>query len=269
MRKVIIPSDATPPEDWLEDAQAVTTALYAASTEDERKAIIKKNERLWKDDRVRKWLLELFHNKCWYTEAKESVSAIHVDHYRPKGRVTDLEKKQRDGYWWLAFDWTNYRICGQLINVKKKDSFPLASALLATPDKTIPLEYEETVVIDPRTDDAYLISFEMDEDGCIAVPISGANDYEEQRVYMTIDVLGLNRLDRLNQNRADIWNECRESIADYDSAVSAPHPMKILQQAMAIIKLKKLIEYQREFSSVADACIRKTANEVVNAKVYG
>lgn len=269
MRKVNIPVGATPPDDWLQDAQKVTESLYAAQTEEERNAIIEKKEKLWRDPRIRDWLLSLFHNKCWYTEAKESVSAIHVDHYRPKGRVTDLDKNQRDGYWWLAFDWTNYRICGQLINVKKKDLFPLSGVLLATPDKSIPIEYEETVVIDPRTDDARLISFEMDEDGCIVVPISDADEDEKQRVNVTIDVLGLNRLDRLNQNRSDIWNECRSSIADYTSAVGLPHALKLVHQGLAITKLKELTDYKKEFSSVADACIRKTANEVVQAKVRG
>lgn len=269
MRKVIIPKETTPPSDWLQEALKVTDALRAATTEDEREAIIEKNEKLWRDDRVRNWLLALFHDKCWYTEAKESVSAIHVDHYRPKGRVTDLEKNTHCGYWWLAFDWTNYRICGQLINVKKSDVFPLGEAQRATPDSQASLKLEAPVLIDPTTDDARLISYEMDEEVCIAVPMPGIDDSEESRAFSTINILGLNRLDKLNRHRADVWKECREGITDYITAADEPQSLKALTQAKAVVALKKLIGYEREFSSVADACIRKTANEPIKAKVYG
>lgn len=269
MRKVKIPVGETPPNDWLEEAKLVTAALHAAIGDDERKAIIEKNEKLWRDDRVRNWLLAIFHNKCWYTEAKESVSAIHVDHYRPKGRVTDLEKNIHSGYWWLAFNWTNYRICGQLINVKKSDVFPLSETQRATPDNPASLKLEATVLIDPTTDDAHLISYEMDEEVCIAVPMPGVDESEAGRATATIDILGLNRLNRLNQNRAGVWKECREGIADYLTAADDPQCMKTLRQATAVVALKKLIGYEKEFSSVADACIRKTANEAIKAKVYG
>ena len=84
--------------------------------------------------RIRNWLLEQFHNKCWYTEAQDAVSSFHVDHFRPKTRALDLEGNACEGYWWLAFEWTNYRISGQLINVKKKDLFPIVEG-----PRTLPL----------------------------------------------------------------------------------------------------------------------------------
>jgi hypothetical protein len=90
MRKVIIPKDATPPQEWLDEANALTAQLRSAATTAERKAIIEANQKLWRDERVRDWLLKLFHNKCWYTEASESVSAMHVDHYRPHDRTAGL-----------------------------------------------------------------------------------------------------------------------------------------------------------------------------------
>jgi hypothetical protein len=176
MRKVTIPAGATPPADWQAKAEELTGQLLAAKTDGERKAIIDKNEGVWREERVRDWLLSFFNNKCWYTEAQEVVSAVHVDHYRPKGRVTDIEKKnERDGYWWLAFQWTNYRICGQLINTKKSDVFPLNSAACATCDDPSSIRLEAPALIDPTTDDARLVSYEMDEDGCIAAPVPGAD----------------------------------------------------------------------------------------------
>jgi hypothetical protein len=269
MRKVIIPQGATPPADWLQEAEQLTAELRAALNEDERKTIIDKHQKLWRDNRVRDWLLGLYHNKCWYTEAQEVVSAIHVDHYRPKGRVTELDKSEHDGYWWLAFDWTNYRMCGQLINVKKSDYFPLGEPQRATPDNPASLKLEATVLIDPITDDARLISYEMDEDACIAVPAEGVDDSEEKRATAIIDILGLNRLDRLNQKRADVWRKCRDSIADYSSAANEPQCLKTLRQALAVKALKEMVGYEQEFSSVAEACLRKTAPEPIRAKVSG
>lgn len=109
----------------------------------------------------------------------------------------------------------------------------------------------------------------MDEDACIAVPAEGIDDAEKRRATATIDILGLNRLDRLNQKRADVWQGCREHIADYSSAANEPHCLKALRQAMAIEAMKKMVEYEKEFSSIAEACIRKTAPESIKAKVHG
>ena len=270
MRKVLIPTGATPPAEWLAAAQAVSEELTAAANEAEREVIIEKHEKLWRDSRVRDWLLGLFHNKCWYTEAQEAVSAYHVDHYRPKGRVTDVGRTNPEpGYWWLAFKWENYRICGQLINVKKNDVFPLLCGHRATVDEPGSLMLEAPALLDPTTDDARLISFEMDEDGCRAVPMPGADEDDRARVETTIEVIGLNRLDRLNQKRADVWEECREQLTSYEAASQEPLPLKRLQRALIIKDLRKRVRYEQELSSVAEACIRKLGSEVVKAQVYG
>ncbi|CAN7384553.1 hypothetical protein LJR084_002441 [Variovorax sp. LjRoot84] len=270
MRKVVIPANLAPPQDWLTEAQTLTQALMAATTDEEREVVIGQHEKLWRDDRVRNWLLERFNNKCWYTEAQESVSAYHVDHYRPKGRVSDVEKLNPEpGYWWLAFDWRNYRICGQLINVKKSDVFPLVSGHRASATMAGSLALEAPALIDPTTDDARLISFEMDEDGCRAVPAPGADDEDCKRVKATIEVIGLNRLDRLNAKRAEVWKDCHEQLAKYTSASGAPAALKKLMRAMAIEALKKRVCYESEFSSVAEACVRKSGTLLQQAQVFG
>ncbi len=270
MRKIRISKEQTPPQDWLDEAQHVTDALAAAQSDDERAALIEQHARLWRDVRIRDWLLALFHNKCWYTEAQEAVSAYHVDHYRPKGQVTDIGRTMPEsGYWWLAFNWQNYRICGQLINVKKSDVFPLLEGHRATHDSPGSLRLEAPALIDPTTDDARLISFEMDEDGCRAVPMPGAEEEDCARVKDTIEIIGLNRLDRLNQKRADVWRDCHEKLISYEAAAQEPPALKQLQRALIIDDLKKRVRYESELSSVAEACIRKLGSEVVKAQVYG
>ncbi len=270
MRKIRVPTDQLPPEDWLADAEAASTALTEAKTDAEREAIIEAKQALWRDDRIRNWLLGLFQSKCWYSEAQEAVSAYHVDHYRPKGRVTDVGRANPEpGYWWLAFRWQNYRICGQLINVKKSDVFPLVSGHRATPDAAGSIKLEAPALLDPTTDDARLISFDMDEDGCRAVPSGGADEGDRARVETTIEVIGLNRLDRLNRKRAHVWEECREKLATYAAASGEPPAIKTLQRALIVVDLKKRVAYESELSSVAEACIRKVGSEMVCAQVFG
>ena len=264
MRRVII--CGTPPQDWIDDAQAVTDQLRLATTKAKREEIIDKNQGLWRDDRIRNWLLNQFNNKCWYTEAYESVSSIHIDHYRPKGRVRDLDGNESDGYWWLAFNWKNYRICGQLINIKKSDMFPISEGMRATSE--LLLKLEAPVIIDPREEAARLISYEKDEDACIAIPSADISDKEKFRAEKTIELLGLNRLARLNQKRAEFWDGCLMAIADYKGGAEDPQAIRLVNQASAIKVLKKKVTYEEEFSSVSEACIRKHAPTPLIASVF-
>lgn len=270
MRRVII--HGTPPPDWVAEAKALTQRLGEATNAEQRTQIIEANEKLWRDDRIRNWLLDQFHNKCWYTEAQDSVSSIHVDHYRPKARVKDLDGNEGEGYWWLAFEWNNYRICGQLINVKKLDIFPIIEGSRAryegvSYEKSVSLKLEAPVLIDPKTDETRLITYEKDEDACLAVPAAGINETEEFRAKKTIEVLGLNIRDRLTQKRSEYWDRCLMAIADYKGA-EGPYVLRLVGQASALKKLKEMVEYKAEFSSVAEACIRKNAPGPLIASVF-
>jgi hypothetical protein len=265
MRRIII--QGTPPADWVADAEAVTQQLRTANDEAKRAQVIEANQTLWRDDRIRNWLLQQFHNKCWYTEAYDSVSAIHVDHYRPKGRVKDLDGCECEGYWWLAFKWDNYRICGQLINVKKLDIFPIVEGARANANDPVSLELEAPLLIDPLTDQARLITYEKDEDGCRAVPAAGVNQAEKYRAEKTIELIGLNLRDRLNRKRADFWDNCLIAIAEYQIA-DGPQALRNVIQASAKKKLKEMVGYAAEFSSVSEACIRKNAPSSLVALVF-
>lgn len=265
MRKIRI--DGTPPQDWIDCANKITQQLHDAVDEVARKKILDDNEGLWRDDRIRNWLLKQFNNKCWYSEAYDSVSSVHVDHFRPKGRVTELDHTTCDGYWWLTFDWKNYRIAGQLINTKKHDKFPLISGHRAVSNDITTLELECYYLIDPLTEDVNLISYEKDEDACMAVPAIDIDQDDLKRVTQTIDIIGLNRLDKLNQKRLDFWDECIQQILKYTSSQGATS-LKRINRKSATTELKKMINYKSEFSSVCMACIRKNAPEPVLAEVF-
>lgn len=270
MRKVVI--TGTPPRDWLDEADQLTVQLKAAPDETARHAIIKANKNFWLDDRIRDWLLQQFANKCWYTEAAESVSSIHIDHFRPKGRITNPDGSTESGYWWLSFNYKNYVIAGQLINVKKRDYFPMCEGEDRARENCSEsqLRLEGAALIDPLTDQTRLISYERDDDGCIAVLAGGINCSVEQfMAQQTIEILGLNRLSRLNQKRASTWDACLREISDYKGAnAQGAKALVWLMKTLAISRLKDKIKYEAEFSSVAEACIRKKGNEPIIAAVF-
>jgi uncharacterized protein (TIGR02646 family) len=56
--------------------------------------------------------------KCWYCESSQDRSDKPVDHFRPKNSV--VEDPGHPGYWWLAFDWRNYRYSCTYCNSKRK-----------------------------------------------------------------------------------------------------------------------------------------------------
>lgn len=266
MRKVKI--NGTPPADWVADAEAVTQQLRAAADQDARDVIIEANEGLWRDDRIRNWLLSQFNNKCWYSEAQDSVSSIHVDHYRPKGRIKqELGSNPEGGYWWLAFKWDNYRICGQLLNVKKGDLFPIIEGVRCTPDNPVGLQLEAPMLIDPLTDQTRLISYEKDEDACIAVVAAGITEPDVKRAEKTIEIMGLNLRPRLNEKRNDFWDKCMMKIDEYRNATGA-QVLRLVAQSSAKAALKEMVQYNSEFSSVTEACIRKNAPEPLIAAVF-
>ena len=59
------------------------------------------------------------HDKCWYCESKEDRSDKPVDHFRPKNSV--IEDPGHPGYYWLAFNWRNYRYSCTYCNSKRRD----------------------------------------------------------------------------------------------------------------------------------------------------
>lgn len=271
MRRVIIDLENNPPpQDWVEEADAITTQLREAPNVEARKLLLEQYEGFWRDDRIRNWLLGHFNNKCWYSEAYETVSPLHVDHFRPKGNINDGSgNRLGEGYWWLAFEWENYRIAGHLVNSKKGDIFPILHGSRANSVDEYSLCLECPTLIDPLTDEAHLISFEKEGDLCTAVPAAGIDSTEKEKVEQTIEILGLNIRDRLNQKRAQYWDDCLMKIADYKGA-RAIYGADALTQVMKNQiqnEIKQKIAYEAEFSSVSKACIRKNAPEPLIAKL--
>lgn len=110
-----------PSQDWIDRADVVTQQLIAAQDEAARNTIIDDYQGLWNE--LKTHLTALSNNKCWYTESINAAAHCHVDHFRPKKEVIDEDGNTTSGYWWLAFDWLNYRFAGPAPNIRKKSYF--------------------------------------------------------------------------------------------------------------------------------------------------
>ena len=245
--------DNPPDAAWLARADALTQSLLNAPDMDTRKAIIDANSRIWGE--IKDHLLALSNQKCWYSEAKETYSHYHVDHFRPKKRALDLEGVDQGGYWWLAFDWKNYRISGSVGNTKKGDRFSVLNHKANLP--TDPLEDEMIYFLDPiDTDDPALLTF--DENGVIKPINPNEEDWDHKRAEYTIENLNLN-FGPLSEARKLVWNQCvrlideiKELLIDYNHAPSTVKKERIKS------KQRELLEKTNkssEFSATAIACL--------------
>jgi hypothetical protein len=96
------------------DAVGIAAARKKAITEGTTKPL---REKLWQELAVP--LKQLFYDKCWYSESRNPMSDKNVDHFRPKNAVA--EEASHGGYWWLAFDPSNYRYASQWCNQRRND----------------------------------------------------------------------------------------------------------------------------------------------------
>lgn len=99
------------PAGWLLKAQAAALAVTAGADPNI-------HSQVWRD--LKDGLADLLHDKCWYCETPVDRSDNAVDHFRPKGRVSDAAHLHT-GYRWLAFDSTNFRYACTYCNSRRKD----------------------------------------------------------------------------------------------------------------------------------------------------
>lgn len=230
-------------------------ALEAAGQHDERNAQIDANSTHW--GALKEWLLALSGGKCWFSEVRELYSHYDVEHFRPKKEAKALDGTKRDGYWWLAFDYMNFRVCGNVGNRKKGGWFPLQpGSLLST--YAAPCEESETrYLLDPvDDDDVSLIAF--DEEGKV-VPAPATSAWEQQRVEETVKRLKLNEHAPLAEERRKVWQKVDSLIEDFNKAKSRcaaghnPAAKAKLLEVRACVR--EMTNPAAELSSVARWCI--------------
>lgn len=222
-------------QNWRDMATKAKAELMAAPDQKTRKAILKKNASsdVWRE--FYNILPDSLKKKCWYCEADDIRSDMPVDHFRPKNKVE--EECEHDGYWWLAFDWDNYRCACTLCNSRrnfeesqggKACRFPLENPeqRAFSPEDQDKLRNERPSFLDPfNPDDEKLLWF--DNDG-LPMPKPDAGEQQARKVLNSIDIFHLHetRIVRArNKIRLEIEKQVKQ-IRDNNNAQDAKRALK-------------------------------------------
>lgn len=194
-----IPLPPNLPQKWPKISQARITAVNAIALHDLRSTYIKKHNS-W--GLLKKWLANASGHKCWYCEAGSARAPFDVDHFRPKLGITvdGSVLAGHTGYYWLAYEWWNFRLSCQRCNRPEKNDadvlhgkaneFPIRDEVNRCLLPTGPLGTEFPRLLDPCVQsDCKLLAHGIDGEVKPAAP-TGTWDY--QRARYTIDRLGFN-----------------------------------------------------------------------------
>jgi hypothetical protein len=249
--------DWRPAPQWLEKAGKLLDRLKAAPDRAARKKIVDRNGRTWGE--LKDELLGLSHGKCWFSEARDCCNYWHVEHFRPKSSVLDLDGTEHDGYWWLAFEWHNYRICGSVNNTAKSTHFPLRAPARRALTPADDIRGEDPILLDPADEgDPILLSFDLEGTAVVASHVS--EEWERQRADYSIGRLNLN-FPYLAARRKTVWQECWRLIEAYRAEL---RHLQLSDGGNALARqgakhnaaaIRGMLRSEAEFSATARACI--------------
>jgi len=197
---------------WLARAAKLAEDVEAHATAGTLPAMRKNWVKHWSG--LRSAMYRLVGRKCWYCESPINSSRPHVDHFRPKSRVS--EDLSHDGYYWLAYEWSNYRLSCEFCNsstddapsgrrTTKVDHFPLLNPQSRAKTPVDAIEYEQPVLLDP-SDAGDCAHLDFDAMGrarrSILIPHSPAEIAAgECRAEKSIEIYGLDRPGLENSRR--------------------------------------------------------------------
>ncbi len=207
---------------WLNKAKQRNKTLLSKTTHAERENYLS-SAKIWSE--FKPILIKYFGDKCWYSECSLDGSFGDIDHFRPKNRSTDEQGNiiLQDGYWWLAYDYLNYRLSCEKCNRSfgnggKNDMFPLkAGTFPATQGNN----NDTSILLDPcEQRDSDLI--DCDEDGKI---ISLSMDpYDQMRIDISTKIYNW---DCFNNARRRVRLECKTALESFEIIYkSAPDEME-------------------------------------------
>lgn len=233
---------------WENEANKHRAAMKALASHEERSEYLKKNPH-W--GAFKEILKKIFGEKCWYSECAIDGDFGDVDHFRPKNKSTDESGVVilKDGYWWLAYDYNNYRLSCAKCNRPSKpggkiDIFPIKAGTSAA---VYPNSNDENILLDPcKEEDCDLI--DCNNIGMI-IPIT-SDVYKRQRVETSVLVYNL---DKFNSGRKRIKLLSLITIMQYGIQY-VNNDAKGMKLTMMTIK--KIVDPKAPFSSFARKCIQ-------------
>jgi len=208
---------------------------------------------------IRCALWAIGHMKCWYSEASLQECEGHVEHYRPKRRLSGAG---HDGYWWRAFDWRNLRLAHPTVNRRKTDYL---TGKLAGKGSYFPLRYEdsragnrteeaneEPVLLDPVVaGDTRLICFAEESGAPRPRYTKEQNEWLHRRAEESIAYYHLHEAS-WNAKRADLMAEVKKLCAHLETlSVQQPRDEAAYNQ-----KIDEIVRYLSPFAEFSSACLQ-------------
>jgi hypothetical protein len=279
-------SGFVPPADWLQKANALTQSLITATDAAARKTIIKDNASVWSELKAHL----PFSHKCWFSEAIDVVSDYHIEHFRPKNKIKKSnvapfdEENRIDwttnvGYWWLAFNYQNYRIAGSKINSSyKQNYFPLQIGSSIAYNPTDDHNLEQPFLLDPTVQgDPNLLTFEPD--GTAKPTIDNNADIRYIRTDISIKIYGLNEIPSLKDGRRTKWSDIYKAVTRANNKYekiqeAAAHDLAdyyaLHDEFLDFIEndIKPALRLDREFTAVAHRCLAAFQYEWIAQYVF-
>jgi hypothetical protein len=268
------------PPDWEDKAKKAKEAVEAADA-GKRSDVINNHQPVWAS--LKHELSKVFHGKCWYTEAPQDMAGTDsdVDHFRPKNAVRGVKRTKADGteeehpgYWWLAFEASNYRFSCIIANRPRRDletglvggkvdEFPIWDEKLRCWKKTDCIDDEQPSLIDPcKSTEVALLMFA--ENGEITTRYSKD---DKKRLFEKADnSIKLYHLNHTNfvKARLEIRDELEKHIKDarrYYKKLDKGDATNDHAYERAIEQIRKTISIKSPFSGFAYAFIQKFKHE--------
>lgn len=256
------------PDEWLEKARKATHAIENCGSSAERKQTLEDKGEVWRDPMLKDIMESLSFEKCWYCEAKQDRADYAVDHFRPKGKVA--KAKNHNGYWWLAFEWTNYRYSCTWCNSHRRDrkmgtsggkhdEFPLLDGSLRATEYNRDVSSERSILLDPtREVDTKLLWFQQDGN---AVPKFNEKENEEAfiRADKSIKLYHLNYR-KTKKRRLELYQRIEKLIKNGDKCLESLEVNEDNELALTwfgdiVNELQHILLPSSEFSSAARAFV--------------
>lgn len=228
----INPNRITPTPAWLQSANELTQELRLKAAALRADFIKAKRDDTWGAPALVKALRDVAGNKCWYSEVPLEGADPNVDHFRPKGDVREIDselkptKATSPGYWWLAFEYRNYRLTSMHANQRRVDEdteggkwdfFPVRGA--RSPELTDwGVIVEDTLALDPcSASDVALLWF--DPNGTPGISKSreaSITPEDRERVRVTIWLYHLDK-GEIHTKRAAYLDDIRKDLSKADA----------------------------------------------------
>lgn len=227
---------------WLKKARLHLNELSKRTTHDERKNYMA-SHKIWSE--FKPILIKYYGEKCWYSECSLEGAFGEIDHFRPKNKSTDEQKNEilQDGYWWLAYDYLNYRLSCEKSNRSfdnggKNDMFPLKAG---TSPASKGNNNDTPILLDPCIESDVAI-IDCNETGEI-IALS-TDPYDENRVEISKKIYNWNCF---NTARKKIRSDCKIALELFEMTYElCPDKME-----PSIMQICKLVHPETPYSSFA------------------